>query len=157
MLQINALSLPFTLDDMILADIVRSISSGGLPEYFGVIQIAILDDPTMRELNRSYRGMDSTTDVLSFGYEDNYTVPRDTTVGEIVLSPSLLESQAFERGYTLQEEFYRLVIHGILHILGFDHETDADYASMYAHEYRVISILQKHYHLLEHETPLTHE
>ena len=97
MLKITALTLPFTLDDMILADIVQTISSGGLPEYFGVIQVAILDDPTMRELNRSYRGMDSTTDVLSFGYEDDYTISRDTTVGEIVLSPTLLESQALER------------------------------------------------------------
>ena len=85
----------------------------------------------MQELNREYRGIDSNTDVLSFHYfEDFSDKASDEIVGEIVFSESKLLSQAEEFSHSLEDELYRLVVHGTIHILGFDHETDEEYEEM---------------------------
>lgn len=89
----------------------------------------------MQELNRTYRQKDSTTDVLSFHYFEDFSslTPRDTA-GECIFSESRILMQASEHGHSPRTEFEILLIHSILHILGYDHETDEEYEEMWEYE-----------------------
>ncbi len=141
MFRFQCLGLPFEPRSEVLEAIAEAMASR-LTEHHGNVTLAVLDDGRMRELNREYRQIDSTTDVLSFHYfEDFSECPPDETVGEIVFSESRLVSQAEEYGHTAEVEFYRLTVHGILHILGFDHETDEEYEEMWDIEGSVLASL----------------
>jgi len=87
----------------------------------GEIELVICDDETIRELNREYRGIDKATDVLSFPYEPMPMAP----VGSIVISADHVRWGAEEYGHGEADEFALLFLHGLLHLLGYDHETDA--------------------------------
>jgi len=84
--------------------------------------IIFIDDNKMQELNKEYRGIDRTTDVLSFAYEDNETKKFSTRfLGEIFVSIPKMIAQAKEYGHSEVRELSFLVVHGILHLLGYDH------------------------------------
>lgn len=85
------------------------------------VGVRFAGDRTVRRLNREYRGKDKTTDVLSFPGEDS---PEGRHLGDIVISIPTAERQAEERGAALEEEVKLLLLHGVLHCLGHDHETD---------------------------------
>jgi probable rRNA maturation factor len=79
----------------------------------------------MKELNRRYRGIDRTTDVLSFPiYEGTGEFPEDREflLGDIVINLRVADRQSAQYGLTLRGEVRRLLIHGFLHLLGYDHE-----------------------------------
>jgi probable rRNA maturation factor len=76
-------------------------------------------DPTIQALNRQYRGKDKPTDVLSFPLADEL---QPFLLGEVVISTETAARQAERHGHTLREELQILLIHGILHLLGYDHE-----------------------------------
>jgi len=77
----------------------------------------------MHELNKKYRGVDRSTDVLSFAFEDNNKVWYNTRMlGEIYISIPKMKEQALEYGHSEKRELAFLVIHGLLHLLGYDHE-----------------------------------
>jgi probable rRNA maturation factor len=80
--------------------------------------VVFINDAAMREYNRSYRGFDKATDVLSFRGEDGY-------LGDILISSETAYNQA-RRSRTLSFEtnLHRLMLHGLLHLMGYDHETD---------------------------------
>ena len=89
----------------------------------------------MRELNHTHRNIDTTTDVLSFHYFEDFThLKKEEVAWEIVLSESRILDQSREHGHSPERETEILVLHGVLHILGFDHETDEDYEVMWSHE-----------------------
>ncbi len=77
----------------------------------------------MRKLNRQYRGLDYATDVLSFGYQDEM-VEGKPFLGEIVIAPEIARRQARNWRGGPEREMRKLLVHGILHLLGYDHETD---------------------------------
>ena len=77
----------------------------------------------MRALNRDYRGRDSITDVLSFSYGE-VTSEEVPFLGEIVISPEVACRNAVRYGVSSEREIQKLLAHGILHLLGYDHETD---------------------------------
>ena len=79
----------------------------------------------MTELNKFFRGKDSTTDVLSFPHEaDEFETDR-SNLGDIVISAERARDQAKENKLTLELEIKQLVLHGVLHLCGYDHETDS--------------------------------
>ncbi|MBE6141044.1 MAG: rRNA maturation RNase YbeY [Firmicutes bacterium] len=85
--------------------------------------IIFIDDEKMHELNKKYRGVDRSTDVLSFAFEDNNKVWYNTRMlGEIYISIPKMKEQALEYGHSEKRELAFLVIHGLLHLLGYDHE-----------------------------------
>lgn len=86
--------------------------------------IAFVDDKEMSRLNLEFRKKDSTTDVLSFRYmhED---FESSETLGDIVISAEQAAKQAVENGLTTEQEIKQLVLHGVLHLCGYDHETDS--------------------------------
>ena len=101
----------------------------------GILNIAFLSDEEIRVLNRDHRWIDSTTDVLSFHYfEDFADISDEEVAGEIILSESRILSQAVEHSHSPERELEILIIHSILHILGYDHETDEEYAEMWKWE-----------------------
>lgn len=101
----------------------------------GILNIAFLTDEEIRILNRDHRGIDKTTDVLSFHYFDDFSdLGAEEVAGEIILSESRIQEQAEEHQHSRERECEILVIHSILHILGYDHEDDADYADMWKWE-----------------------
>jgi probable rRNA maturation factor len=84
------------------------------------IELLIVDDKTIQELNKNFRAKNKPTDVLSFPLEENKYAP----IGSIVISSQTAQKAAEKFGHSLEEEITLLFIHGLLHLLGFDHETD---------------------------------
>jgi probable rRNA maturation factor len=85
---------------------------------------ALVTDERMRELNQFFRGKDSATDVLSFPHEPTEFDPREDFLGDIVISAETAQQQAIENGLALETEIKQLVLHGLLHLCGYDHEAD---------------------------------
>lgn len=90
------------------------------------IELIITDDATMQELNAEYRGKNNVTDVLSFPMEAPFTEQSifGMPLGSIIIAESLVKNKAEEFGHSTQDELSLLFIHGMLHLLGFDHEND---------------------------------
>ena len=86
--------------------------------------IAFVSDTKMRGLNRDFRGKNSTTDVLSFPYEADEFDVDDGFLGDILISLEQAQRQSIENNLTLENEVKQLILHGILHLLGYNHETD---------------------------------
>jgi probable rRNA maturation factor len=84
------------------------------------IELIITDNKEMQEINKEHRGIDKDTDVLSFPYEDVPMCP----LGSIVISWEHIQAKAKELGHSTNDEFLLLFIHGLLHLLGYDHEVD---------------------------------
>ena len=99
------------------------------------ISVLLTDDVAIRELNRTHRGKDKPTDVLSFPSDDN------ALLGDIAISVETARRQAAEYDAPLQNEIYRLLIHGLLHVLGHDHHEPAERAAMEAEERRLASAI----------------
>jgi probable rRNA maturation factor len=85
------------------------------------VTVRLISDREMRELNRVYRDRDRTTDVLSFPGEET---PEGRHLGDVVVAVPTARRQAAARGHELQRELRTLLLHGLLHCLGYDHERD---------------------------------
>lgn len=102
------------------------------------VTIAFVSDRKMRGLNKEFRGKNSTTDVLSFPFEANdFDIERDF-LGDIVISLEQAQKQAAENNLDLETEIKQLIVHGILHLCGYDHETDDGEMNMRELEIRKI-------------------
>jgi len=90
------------------------------------VTIAIIPDVTMRRLNRRYRGKDKTTDVLSFVPETGARSGSSSRrfLGDLAIAKGVAARQARALGHPVQIEFRILALHGLLHLLGYDHDTD---------------------------------
>jgi probable rRNA maturation factor len=82
--------------------------------------IAFVSDKRIRELNRQFRGIDKATDVLSFPADG----PDESNLGDIAISAETAATQAKENGLSFDDEIAQLILHGLLHLSGYDHETD---------------------------------
>lgn len=102
----------------------------------GELSLAFVGDRKMRHLNRDFRGIDDTTDVLSFSYRDDPHA--GGVLGEIYVSPAVADRQAGEAGCPLAEEITRLALHGLLHVLGWLHDTPRDRRRMLGRQERYL-------------------
>lgn len=117
------------------------------------IGCVITDDISMAELNKQYRGIDQSTDVLSFAltesdksgsFVDFPTMPNEIiNLGEIIISYPRAKEQAIEHGNTMEQELILLIVHGTLHLLGYDHEKLTDARKMQSREKSVIKHIAK--------------
>ena len=103
--------------------------------------IALGDDARVRELNRAYRGKDKPTNVLSFPSAAPVTDGEATYLGDIILASQTLLAEAAEQGVPPRHHLQHLVVHGLLHLLGFDHETAEDAEEMEALETAILARL----------------
>jgi probable rRNA maturation factor len=115
-------------------------------EKAGVCQLGVVitGDEQMLQLNREYAGEDHATDVLSFSLREGeqFVAPDDTNrLGEVVVSYETAARQAAEAGHEVDEEIAHLLVHGVLHLLGYDHAAPEDEARMRARERRVLGEL----------------
>jgi probable rRNA maturation factor len=97
-----------------------------LEEEITEVTIAFVEDEAMTELNKRFRGKKKTTDVLTFPADDSYNEPSASgrPLGDIVISVDQARRQAADEKHSLGTEIRYLVVHGVLHALGYDHETD---------------------------------
>ena len=103
------------------------------------IAVQVVAPATIRRLNREYRGKDKPTNVLSFPS----TVPAGITpqpLGDIVICPAVLKREAREQGKSERAHWAHLIVHGTLHLVGYDHEADADAQRM---ERREVAVLRR--------------
>lgn len=97
------------------------------------LSLLLTDDETIHELNRTYRGVDRPTDVLSFSLREGEDGnPEDTMLGDVVVSVDRASLQANQYGHSMEREVGFLTVHGILHLLGWDHEEANDEHRMMA-------------------------
>jgi len=87
--------------------------------------VAFVSDRRMRELNKTFRGKNSTTDVLSFPFEADEFETESENLGDIIISLEQAARQAEENNLYLETEIKQLILHGVLHLCGYDHEIDA--------------------------------
>ena len=102
------------------------------------LSLALVTDPEIHALNHRYRGKDKPTDVLSFPLADAL---QPSLLGDVVISIETAARQARRRGHSLREELQTLLIHGILHLLGYDHEVSRSEAVRMRRKEREIKIL----------------
>ena len=86
--------------------------------------VAFVSDRRMKELNKLFRGKNDTTDVLSFPFEADEFDSEKSNLGDIVISTEQATRQASDNNLTLEMEIKQLILHGALHLCGYDHETD---------------------------------
>jgi probable rRNA maturation factor len=99
---------------------------GRITAEISEVSIAVVDDEAMRNLNRKFRKKNKTTDVLTFPADDSDADPqaKGRPLGDIVISIDQARRQAVDQKHSLPTEVRYLILHGIIHALGFDHETD---------------------------------
>lgn len=107
------------------------------------LSIAFVGDAEIRELNRSYRSQDRPTDVLSFSLVEGECADFSSgLLGDVVISIETARRQARSRHRSLNDEVTRLLIHGVLHLLGHDHEEREEWRDMRAEERRLSAVLR---------------
>ena len=110
------------------------------------IEISVLftDDKFIRTLNNKYRGIDKPTDVLSFSLQEGAIkspeVESDKLLGDIIISVETAQKQADNLNHSMEKELTVLLIHGLLHLTGYDHEEDKDYKIMREKESEILKI-----------------
>ncbi len=132
------------LNELEIQSNLAKISPILLPSYLQkvVLDLIVVEDEEMISINRERRGKDKTTDVLSFPLIDLDLPIPEQEIGEVVISINELERQAKEIEHSETDEFYRLLVHGFLHCLGYDHETnEADAKKMREKEDECLAII----------------
>jgi len=108
------------------------------------ISVLFTDDKFIRSLNNKYRGIDKATDVLSFSLQEGAVkspeTERDKLLGDIIISVETAQRQADNLNHSLEKELTVLLIHGLLHLAGYDHEKDKDYKIMREKESEILKI-----------------
>ena len=118
-------------------EITRVLKKGVEVEELGedIFTVIIVDNTYIHDLNKTYRGIDRPTDVITFALEDTQdieTVPR--LLGDIYISIEKAKEQAIEYGHSFKREICFLVVHGFYHLLGFDHQTEEEEKIMFGRQ-----------------------
>jgi probable rRNA maturation factor len=123
--------------ERVAALLVRVLEGESVEDGAG-LTIEIADDELLHELNREHRGVDGPTDVLSFAAEEGEAFPgapdQPRYLGDIAVSVETVRRNAADAGLTTAQEIDHVLVHGVLHLLGWDHESDEDEAAMRARE-----------------------
>jgi probable rRNA maturation factor len=110
---------------------LRAAHDLGLLGASSSVSVLLTTDPAIRVLNRDYRKVDRPTDVLSFSQNEGAPAPQTSVLGDIVLS---VDTAARRRKRTLEDELFFLLVHGLLHLCGYDHATRGEARRMFALE-----------------------
>ncbi len=118
-----------------------ALAGAGSPRRQAELAIVLADDGLVRMLNRDWRGRDAPTNVLSFAAGEGGPAPPDAPLllGDVVLAFETVAAEARAQGKPLADHLAHLVVHGVLHLLGFDHEIAAEARRMEALETRVLA------------------
>ncbi len=116
----------------------------------GSIEVGILSKKEIKDLNRRYRGINKPTDVLSFAWgEDAFGVGQKTShsinksLGQLYLCPEIIEEHAKRFGVGKKEEFFRMLIHGMLHLVGYDHDLPVRANKMFSKQEKILEQVKR--------------
>ena len=104
------------------------------------LSLALVGNEEIQQINREYRGKDLPTDVISFAYHetDEYMVGPYDTLGDIIISLERVEEQSKEYNHSFEREFYYVLTHGVLHLLGYDHMEEVEKKIMRGKEEQIL-------------------
>src|SRR5438067_3865045 len=111
------------------------------------LSVRLTDDDQVRTLNAHWRGKDKSTNVLSFPMAESYELSdesfatKELLLGDMVVAHGVCKREAADKGVSVENHATHLIVHGTLHLLGYDHESDADAAEMEAREVRALERL----------------
>lgn len=121
MIEVNNLT-SYSVSDKLIKRVGNKVLKGE-GKKGSYVSVALVEKERIKELNRIYLGRDSFTDVLSFSQDEkNFTPESSRELGEVVICPYQVEENAKSFNSDFQKELTRVLIHGILHLLGYDHE-----------------------------------
>lgn len=133
------------VDVAALAAMIESVLADGAIEEGSALTIVLADDAVLRALNLEHRGADEPTDVLSFPADEGERFPQGGDgedepryLGDIAVSLDTVRAQAAELGLAFALELRHVILHGTLHLLGFDHRTPAEESAMRTREEAVL-------------------
>jgi probable rRNA maturation factor len=133
--------------DELRALAIRALSAEGIAAG-SELSVVLADDAVVRRLNREYRATDAATDVLSFAQSEGEEFARppgaSDHLGDVIISVETAARQAAEHAISLQDELSHLLVHGVLHLLGYDHEHAADATKMRAREDAILGEVHHH-------------
>lgn len=131
------------VDEKIIEDVIRATSEK-LNVKDSIVSIVLVDDERIQEINKTYRNVDRPTDVISFAFMDEETNPDNgiTDLGEIYISLDRAHFQSEEYGHTFKRELAFLTVHGLLHLLGYDHMEKEDEIEMFSLQDEILGILK---------------
>jgi probable rRNA maturation factor len=104
----------------------------------GVVEINVVDKKIIKKINWQWRGKNQVTDVLSFAWQEGSTTPGSRHLGEIYLCFEKIKEQAKEYRITAKEEFARMLVHGLLHLVGYDHVRPLEAKKMFKKQEKII-------------------
>ena len=130
-------------EEQLQAVIQTALRHQGRP---GELTLVVTDDEGIRALNRDFLGVDAPTDVLSFSAQEDggpFVAAPETGgyLGDVILSYPRAVEQAREQGHSTEQELNLLVVHGVLHLLGYDHADAAEKAAMWAQQEAILELL----------------
>jgi probable rRNA maturation factor len=128
--------LPSGVSRTLVQGLVEAAYGSAGPGRSALVTVSLVGDAEIRKLNRRYRGKDCVTDVLSFGYDG--TAKGDMSLGDIVICLPQVKRQAKRTGKLVREEFALMVVHGMLHLLGYDHVTLAEERTMFGLQHDIL-------------------
>ena len=126
-----------------LEELARRAASAVLKDDPRAVALLFSDDEEIRVLNREWRGQDKPTNVLSFPAATDMTLPEGETVplGDIILAYETVARESAEQNKSLTDHTAHLIVHGILHLLGYDHMEEAEAEEMEAREREILAAL----------------
>lgn len=133
---------PAPVSDVWIARLVTGALEGAKAKGVEEVGVVFVADKEMIALNKAYRGKDKTTDVLSFGNDGAWAGEGGAgLLGDIVISMPQIRRQAAEAKKPVRDELAMMLVHGVLHLLGYDHETLKDEKVMFPLQKRILKKL----------------
>lgn len=132
-------------EERAIAAAMAALQAGGGHVRADMVELSVVlaDDDTVRDLNARFRGKDAPTNVLSFAALDDEDAPRPEgaplLLGDVVLAYETCDREASEQNKSLSDHYTHLVVHGVLHLLGHDHEDDGEAGEMEALETSILA------------------
>ncbi|HLD60634.1 MAG TPA: rRNA maturation RNase YbeY [Patescibacteria group bacterium] len=123
------------------ARIIRVVKTAAKyePKITGAVEICTVSREKIKKINARYRGINKVTDVLSFAWQEGTRFPGTATLGELYISPQKIVAQAREFNVSAEEEYIRMLIHGLLHLVGYDHMIKKDAQEMFALQEKIVA------------------
>lgn len=130
---------PFTKEQV---DTITKLAARAEKKIRGTVEVTIVGDKEIQKLNKQYRGLNKVTDVLSFAWEEDPIVP-SSMLGQIYISYPQIKRQAGDFAVTPKNEFVRMLVHGLLHIVGYDHLVKREADVMFALQEKIVATAAK--------------
>ncbi|GAP10874.1 probable rRNA maturation factor YbeY [Bellilinea caldifistulae] len=132
------------ISEDLVSQVGRAVLAQSQAENEVETTIVLTDDETLRELNSQHLGIDAPTDVLSFPADEFDPDEQTTYIGDVVISVPRAREQAKTAGHPLENEISLLVVHGLLHLLGYDHDVEERKALMWEKQAEILTNLGIH-------------